>query len=68
MTNPDHPFVDLPAGLVDEVLETMTGVGDVLVKAFKEAQASRGSQRSSLLGSGLLRKDSELGYRTESGG
>lgn len=62
MSQTEHPFVDLPAGLVDEVLDKTAGIGDVLLTAFREARDSRASQRNSLSGSGLLRRDSDLGY------
>jgi hypothetical protein len=62
MTEPEHPFVDLPAGLVDEVLDKTAAIGDLLLKAFRDAQDGREILRKSLQSSGLLRKDSELGY------
>lgn len=48
------PFADLPAALVEEVLEQTTEVSRELLAAFEEVRAERDSHRRALAGSGLL--------------
>jgi hypothetical protein len=62
MANEQRPFVDLPAGLVEEVLEQTSGIGDVMLASFRELKAGRQARREELLNSAILRNESSLGY------
>ncbi len=52
MANERRPFVDLPAGLVEEVLEQTSAVGDVMLASFRELKAGRQIRREELVKSG----------------
>lgn len=62
MTDDPRPFAELPAGLVEEVLEQTTAVGDLLLDSFQNLKATRASRRQELTTSALIRHDSSLGY------
>lgn len=56
------PFADLPAALVDEVLEQTSTVAQELLNSFQGIRKKRQSLRSTLEASGLLISESSLGY------
>ncbi|GAB4310964.1 MAG: hypothetical protein Kow0097_12570 [Candidatus Bipolaricaulota bacterium] len=59
----DHtPFADLPAALVEEVLEKTAEVADGLLASFQQVKADRQSLRNQLTNSGLVMSESSLGY------
>lgn len=58
----ERPFADLPAALVQEVLDRTQDVGSSLLAAFQEMQEHRERRRGQLLERGLLRRESELEY------
>jgi hypothetical protein len=62
MSTDPTPFADLPAALVDDVLEQSSAVGDLLIDTFHRIKADRASYRQALLGKGLVRNESSLGY------
>lgn len=64
MTKFDRPFADLPAALVDEVLDRTQEVGNALLVSFEDLQAQRASRREQLSDANLLRSESELEYIT----
>ncbi|MEZ5531604.1 MAG: DNA double-strand break repair nuclease NurA [Steroidobacteraceae bacterium] len=55
------PFADLPAALVDEVLNHTSAVAGELLASFQRVRADRSSLREQLVSSGLLIRDSSLG-------
>lgn len=62
MGDETKPFADLPAGLVEEVLNQTAGVGDLLLTSFRELKATRTERRQELTSSSLVRHESSLGY------
>lgn len=58
----ERPFADLPAALVEEILERTQGVSDALLASFEELQAHRETRRRQLTSAGLMRRDSDLEY------
>jgi hypothetical protein len=62
MVDNGHPFADLPAALLDEVLAEASTVAQGLLKSLEGMRESHGSLRKSLEDSGLLLSDSSLGY------
>ena len=56
------PFVDLPAALVEEVLEQTTAVAHDLLTSFRNVRAERDAMRKQLEQSGILTTESALGY------
>lgn len=62
MSSELSPFVDLPAALVEEVLEKSQSVSDVLLRTFQEVRAERAALRQRLVQEDLLQHESELGY------
>jgi hypothetical protein len=56
------PFVDLPAALVEEVLQQATSAGDLLLETFRGLREQRDSYRRSLEEARLLLHESSLGY------
>ncbi|MDE0718011.1 MAG: DNA double-strand break repair nuclease NurA, partial [Rhodospirillaceae bacterium] len=56
------PFADLPAALVDEVLEQTSTVAQELLNSFQGIRKERQSLRTTLEASGLLISESSLGY------
>jgi len=59
---PEKPFTDLPSALVEEVLERTSEVGQAILDSFHELDRQRISWRADLETSGLLRRETELGY------
>jgi len=57
-----EPFADLPAVLVEELIEHTTSVGDLLVDSFRELEENKKVNRELLEKSNLLRHESQLGY------
>lgn len=53
-TSAAAPFADLPAALVEEVLEQTTAVSRELLAAFEEVRDKRDALRNDLVGSGVL--------------
>ncbi|MFQ5793109.1 MAG: DNA double-strand break repair nuclease NurA [Acidobacteriota bacterium] len=62
MAEQQAPFVDLPAALVEEVLNGTEGVAEELLGIFRLMRAGRDRLRSNLLERGLVMKESALGY------
>ncbi|MBZ5722793.1 MAG: DNA double-strand break repair nuclease NurA [Acidobacteriia bacterium] len=62
MPDDPRPFADLPAGLVEEVLDQTTAVGDMLLASFRHLQDTRAARRQELVLSGMIRHESSLGY------
>ena len=61
----DHtPFADLPAGLVEEVLNQTSTVAKDMLDMFQDTKERRWEFRKSLEISGLLITESSLGYAT----
>jgi hypothetical protein len=56
------PFIDLPAALVDEVLQRTSAVGENLVASFEQIRRERQSLRQQLKNNSLLCRDADLGY------
>lgn len=56
------PFADLPAALVEEILEQTTEVSDLLLGTFRQVKADRVAYRQSLVDRGLIVHESALGY------
>lgn len=61
MSKEQTPFADLPAALVEEVIQHTTAVGDRLIDSFQKIQAEKTTYRALLEKSGLLLHESELG-------
>lgn len=62
MSGDKTPFADLPAALVDEVLEQTTDVANDLLTSFQLVKREREKLRKELIDSGLVTTDSSLGY------
>src|SRR3712207_287797 len=58
----EQPFADLPAALVDEVLNKTGGVAEELLKEFQGLRTDRASLRKSLTDFGMIIDDSKCGY------
>jgi NurA domain len=56
------PFTDLPAALVDEVLQRTNAVGQKLLTSFEQIKRDRQVLRRQLEDNSLLCRDSDLGY------
>jgi hypothetical protein len=61
-SNEQTPFFDLPAALVEEVLEQTAAVADGLLESFQKVRSDRTALRDRLLESGLVISESSLGY------
>jgi len=60
---PDQtPFAELPAALVEEVLDQTAAVADGLLASFQQIRANRTALRDQLAKSGLVISESSLGY------
>jgi hypothetical protein len=57
-----RPFADLPAALVDELLERTESIGQELLDAFHEVRRERETWRTELITTGLLKRESDLEY------
>jgi len=62
MARDSTPFAELPAALVEEVLQQATTAGDMLFSRFQDLKEDRQSYRDALDRMGFLHHDSELGY------
>ena len=58
----DRPFAELPAALVDEMLQSTEGLSERLLGDFERVRASRQQWRDQLVASRCLRRDSDLPY------
>jgi len=58
----ERPFADLPAALVQEVLNRTEGLSRALLDSFEQVRARRAEWRGQLNMAGLLRRESELAY------
>ncbi len=57
-----HPFAELPAALVEEVLDRTEGLGRELLASFEEMRSQREARRSQVADAGLLRREGDLPY------
>jgi hypothetical protein len=62
VVEPETPFVDLPASLVEQVLEETEHISSALLNTFVSMRDQRTELREGLRRSGLLTHDSSLGY------
>ncbi len=62
LSDDQTPFVDLPAALVDEVLDQTSTVAQELLASFQEVREDREVLRAKLAESGLVISESSLGY------
>ena len=58
----ERPFAELPAALVEEVLDRTEDLGQKLLRSFEEMRAQRQARRAQLTNAGLLRREAELPY------
>jgi hypothetical protein len=56
------PFADLPAALVEEVLDQTSTVAEELLSSFQQVRANRAALREQLARSSLILTESSLGY------
>ena len=59
---PEMPFAELPAALVEEVLERTSDVGHTILESFEEIDGRRANWRAELESSNLLCHESDLEY------
>lgn len=62
MESTDRPFAELPAALVDEVLQRTDSLSQKLLAEFEQVRTHRQGWRAQLVAAGLLRRDSDLSY------
>jgi hypothetical protein len=62
MAAEETPFVDLPAALVEEIIERTADVSEILLETFKKVGADKDGFQKDLLKSDLVRNESSLGY------
>ena len=62
MNPEDSPFAELPAAMVDEVLQQMSTVGEGLLQSLAGVRNDRADYRAQMLVSKLIVHESELGY------
>jgi hypothetical protein len=55
-----QPFVDLPAGLVDELIDSTGAIGSRVLAGFEELRTRRGELRDQLEGDGILDFEGDL--------
>ncbi len=58
----ENPFAELPAALVDEILQRTTDLSTELLHDFEHVRANRQKWRRQLVDGELLRRDSDLAY------
>jgi hypothetical protein len=58
----EHPFSELPAALVDELLKSTEGLGQKLLSEFEQVRDRRQEWRGNLKRVGLLRRNAEVPY------
>jgi len=56
----ERPFAELPAALVEEVLDRTEGLGQELLQSFEAMRAQRQARRAQLANAGLLRREADL--------
>lgn len=61
-SNAQSPFTDLPAALVEDVLEQTKSVANHLLDSLKEINIDKEKLRNSLTDRGLIKLESDLGY------
>jgi hypothetical protein len=61
-TQAPSPFLDLPAALVEEVMQRTGKVGHELLQSFEHVRSERKTLRAKLRESGRLARDAELEY------
>lgn len=57
-----HPFAELPAALVEEVLDRTEGLGRELLTSFEVMHSQRETRRKQVADAGLLRREADLPY------
>ena len=62
MATEETPFIDLPAALVEEVIEQTAEVSEILLETFKKVRADQDGFKKDLLKNDLVRNESSLGY------
>lgn len=62
MGTEETPFVDLPAALVEEVIQQTTDISDILLDTFKRVKSDQDNFRKELLKKDLVINESSLGY------
>jgi len=62
METESTPFAELPAALVEEILNRTEGIGDNLLQEFNKVRTGRTQWRKELLDSGLIVTESAFGY------
>jgi hypothetical protein len=60
--SPERPFAELPAALVEEVLERTKEVGEALLVSFQELKSQKAAWREQLANINLLSRESDLEY------
>lgn len=60
--NPDKPFAELPAALVDEVLERTSEIGQTILDSFSNIDSQRATLRTELELKNLLGREADLEY------
>lgn len=58
----ERPFVDLPASLVEEILEQTGSIAESLLNVFDAIRAEKPKLRDGLKAAGLVMHESDLGY------
>ncbi|PJF40236.1 MAG: nuclease [Phototrophicales bacterium] len=58
----DRPFADLPAALVDEVLNRTQDISKIMLAAFQEMRSEMQPRRQQLEQAGLLKREGDLQY------
>lgn len=58
----ERPFAELPAALVEEVLERTKEVGEALLVSFQELKSQKAARREQLANINLLSRESDLEY------
>ncbi len=61
-TNAERPFADLPAALVQEVLDRTQDIGNVLLDSFETLRAHRAIWRQQLSQTNLIAREADLEY------
>lgn len=59
---PDRPFAELPAALVDEVLARTQQIGSALMISFREMQTQKEERRAQLVKAKMLMREADLEY------
>ncbi len=62
MESAERPFGELPAALVEEVLERTEGLGQKLLDGFEQVRENRQQWREGLKAANLLHRDAEVLY------